>query len=76
MKLVEVFKPDLFHTLCDGDTNESCGNKRLFNAVNRTESFFQTCASLYQTSTSLAGSVLLGEFLVNEQKKTEQQMTG
>lgn len=67
MKLVEAFKPDLFHTICDGDTNESCGNKRLFNAVNRTESFFQTCASLYQTSTSLAGSMLLGEFLVNEQ---------
>ncbi|XP_055315394.1 queuine tRNA-ribosyltransferase accessory subunit 2 [Sitodiplosis mosellana] len=59
MKLVETFKPDLFHTLCDGDTNESSGNKRIFNAVKRTESFFQTCASLYQTSASLAGSMLL-----------------
>lgn len=44
MNLIESFKPDLFHTLCDGYTTESCGNKRLFNAVHRTESFFHACS--------------------------------
>lgn len=59
MKLIEVFKPDLFHTLCDGDTSDSCGNKRIYNATIRTESFFQTCAALYKESTVLAESMLI-----------------
>lgn len=61
MEIIETFKPDLFHTLCDGDTNELSGNKRIFNAVNRTESFFRSCAQLYQTTSSLADSMLIGK---------------
>lgn len=60
MDLIESFKPDIFHTLCDGDTQEDCGNKRMINAVNRTESFFGTCAAIYETKSSLAESMLIG----------------
>lgn len=61
MKIIETFKPDFFHTLCDGDTIHSCGNKRIFNAVNRTDTFFKECATLYQTLTSLSDSMLIGK---------------
>lgn len=60
MSLVEAFKPDLFHTLCDGDTNEFSGNKRTFNSVNRTNNFFADCAKMYTSSTALADSMLIG----------------
>lgn len=65
MKLIETFKPDLFHTLCDGDTNASSGNKRMYNAMCRTENFFNVCASLYKTSASVAESMLIGELLIH-----------
>lgn len=60
MKIIETFKPDFFHTLCDGDTNHSCGNKRIFNAVHRTDTFFKECATLYESLTSLSDSMLIG----------------
>lgn len=61
MTLIESFKPDLFHTLCDGDTNEFSGNKRAFNSVKRTKSFFEDCAALYKASTALVDSMLIGK---------------
>lgn len=61
MDLIESFKPDFFHVLCDGDTPESCGNKRIFNAVNRTECFFNQCVERYKASPSLVSSTLIGE---------------
>lgn len=64
MDLIEMFKPDMFHTLCDGDTSESCGNKRIYNAVNRTESFFHQCVEWYKASTSLSDSMLIGTYEV------------
>lgn len=60
MQIIETFKPDLFHTVCDGDTNESSGNKRLYNAVNRTSFFFRQCANLYEMLTSHSDSMLIG----------------
>lgn len=68
MNLIETFKPDFFHTLCDGDTDEYSGNKRIYNAVNRTETFFQTCAELYRTSSMLSESMLIGEINISIRK--------
>lgn len=61
MEIVSTFKPDLFHTLCDGETNEQSGNKRNFNAVYRSKAFFQQCADRYKASASLSDSLLLGK---------------
>lgn len=61
MTLIEAFKPDLFHTLCDGDTNEFSGNKRTYNSVKRTKSFFEDCMALYKSSTALVDSMLIGK---------------
>lgn len=60
MDLIEAFKPDIFHTLCDGDTNETSPNKRIYNATNRTESFFRGCVDLYKTSPTFGQSMLIG----------------
>lgn len=60
MDLMECFQPDIFHTLCDGDTNMSSGKKRVINAVNRTESFFDECLERYKQSDVLRNSLLIG----------------
>lgn len=62
MEIIEAFKPDMFHTLCDGHTNEESGNKRNTNAAHRTEAFFKECAQIYKTMTSLSDSMLIGKF--------------
>lgn len=62
MDCIAAFKPDLFHTLCDGDTNDQSGNKRIFNSVNRSETFFKACAERYKVLASLADSMLIGLF--------------
>lgn len=61
METIEAFKPDMFHTLCDGDTDEESGNKRNNNAIQRTEAFFKECAESYKTMTSLSDSMLIGK---------------
>lgn len=61
METIEAFKPDMFHTLCDGGTNEESGNKRNTNAIQRTESFFKECVEKYKMMTSLSDSMLIGE---------------
>lgn len=61
MSIIESFKPDIFHTLCDGDTNETSGTKRIFNAVTRTDTFFNECATLCKQSTILTNAMLIGK---------------
>lgn len=60
ISILESFKPDIFHALCDGDTNESCATKRIFNAVTRTDTFFKECAALYKQSTILTDAMFIG----------------
>lgn len=66
IEIVESFKPDIFHALCDGDTNETSAIKRIFNAVTRTDTFFKECAELYKQSTILTDTMFIGK-----KKKTE-----
>lgn len=69
MNIIEAFKPDFFHTLCDGDTSYECGNKRNYNAVTRTDTFFKECAELYKTSTALVDSMLIGKTMPKNARK-------
>lgn len=61
ISVLESFKPDIFHALCDGDTSETCAIKRIFNAVTRTDTFFKECAALYKQSTILADAMFIGK---------------
>lgn len=61
MDIIAAFNPDLFHTLCDGDTNELSGNKRNTNAINRSETFFKQCAERYKVLTALSDSLMIGK---------------
>lgn len=53
-------KPDLFHALCDGVTDSTSANKRIFNAINRTMSAFEICARRYEASPGLSEAMLIG----------------
>lgn len=67
IEIVESFKPDIFHALCDGDTNETSAIKRIFNAVTRTDTFFKECAELFKQSTILADTMFIGKKRRNNQ---------
>lgn len=60
MNHIESYKPDLFHIMSDGETSESCAQKRLINAVDRTLYFVDECIELYQKRASLTESCLIG----------------
>lgn len=60
VSLLEGLRPDIFHTLCDGDTSEGCAKKRVFNAVERTKSFFEECLKISATSEVLKETILIG----------------
>lgn len=59
MDIIESFRPDIFHALCDGGTNETSAVKRIFNSVTRTDTFFKECAALYKQSTILADTMFI-----------------
>lgn len=61
MKAVDVYKADIFHTLSDGDTPDSCPKKRLINAVDRTVTFFNECLEIQRRTPSLSRSMLIGK---------------
>lgn len=62
MDFIENFQPDIFHALSDGDTSESCAKKRIINAIDRTEYFFDKCLERYKNSPILTNSMLLGMY--------------
>lgn len=64
MDYVEAFRPDMFVTLCDGDTNAESSRKRALKSADRSERFFEECLTKYRTSDVLRGrSMLLGKLL-------------
>ncbi|XP_054274045.1 queuine tRNA-ribosyltransferase accessory subunit 2 [Macrosteles quadrilineatus] len=60
MDMMEAFKPDMYHSLCDGDTNKNSSRKRAYKTLNVTGSMFRTCAERHAQSESLKHSMLLG----------------
>lgn len=65
MDHIESYKPDLFHIMSDGETIETCAQKRLINANERTLYFVDECLELYRNNASLADSCLIGSWLIN-----------
>lgn len=60
VELMESLQPDIFHTLCDGDTSENCAKKRVQNATRRTATFFAACMEQVKTSEALGKSMVIG----------------
>lgn len=50
MDLIELFQPDFFTTLADGDTFEDSPKKRVMKASERSEEFFFECISRRKSS--------------------------
>lgn len=65
MNFVEAFMPDMFHVLCDGDTNASSSNKRALKSASRTERFFEECLERYTQTERLKNSMLIGKISVS-----------
>lgn len=63
MDFVDAFVPDIFHVLCDGDTNAKSSNKRALKSASRTEKFFEECLERYTQSDRLKNSMLIGWFV-------------
>lgn len=53
MDLVDSHRPDIFHPLCDGETNADSTNKRVIKSAEKTKSFFIHCLERYRQSDSL-----------------------
>lgn len=64
MDYVEAFRPDMFVTLCDGDTNAQSSRKRALKSAERSERFLEECLPQFRESEALraAGSMLLGKW--------------
>ncbi|XP_076285936.1 queuine tRNA-ribosyltransferase accessory subunit 2 isoform X2 [Lasioglossum baleicum] len=59
MDMVEIFKPDCYVALCDGDTNINSTRKRAKKAVYRSNTMFEQCLSRHSESESLKSIGLL-----------------
>ena len=53
MELIELFQPDFYTTLADGDTFQGSGKKRVIKATERSEDFFNECFNVRKTSKPL-----------------------
>ncbi|XP_055896182.1 queuine tRNA-ribosyltransferase accessory subunit 2-like isoform X1 [Biomphalaria glabrata] len=60
MKIQESFCPDWFQAMSDGDTDVSCGNKRLVKSVDRTLDFLDEIVEAKNKSEVLSKSSLIG----------------
>jgi queuine tRNA-ribosyltransferase subunit QTRTD1 len=60
MNTVEIFKPDLYVTLCDGDTNKYSSHKRINKAVEKSKAFFERCLKRHMESNVLKNKGFLG----------------
>lgn len=73
MKAVEIFKPDMYYFLSDGDTNISSPAKRIIKAVDRTILFFRECLAQHKKSTVLQNSFVMaavaGGYCVRERER-------
>ncbi|KAF5296569.1 hypothetical protein FQA39_LY12487 [Lamprigera yunnana] len=60
MNLVEVFKPDMYYLLSDGDTNIASPTKRVNKAVQNTIKYYSECMEKHKNSTVLKNAFVMG----------------
>lgn len=50
MDIMETFRPDIYETLCDGDTNLQSTKKRCLKAAEITSTMFEKCMLRHKNS--------------------------
>ncbi|XP_035829348.1 queuine tRNA-ribosyltransferase accessory subunit 2 isoform X1 [Aplysia californica] len=77
MKVQEAFCPDWFQALSDGDTDKTCGKKRLLKAVDRTLDFLDDIVEMKNESEVLKTSSLIGAieggYSVEERRRSAKE---
>ncbi|XP_035829349.1 queuine tRNA-ribosyltransferase accessory subunit 2 isoform X2 [Aplysia californica] len=77
MKVQEAFRPDWFQALSDGDTDKTCGKKRLSKAVDRTLDFLDDIVEMKNESEVLKTSSLIGAieggYSVEERRRSAKE---
>ncbi|KAL3283896.1 hypothetical protein HHI36_018065 [Cryptolaemus montrouzieri] len=72
MKTVESFRPDMYHLLSDGDTNQSSTQKRISKAVANTNAFHKECLEIHRTSEKLKDCLIIapiaGGYSISQRK--------
>ncbi|CAO1324722.1 unnamed protein product [Diamesa hyperborea] len=58
MDLMEVYKPDFYTSLADGDSKQDSSKKRISKSIERSEQFFEDCFNRHKTSKVLKNSSL------------------
>ncbi|XP_011495304.1 PREDICTED: queuine tRNA-ribosyltransferase subunit QTRTD1 homolog isoform X2 [Ceratosolen solmsi marchali] len=53
MNVVEIFKPDMYVSLCDGDTDKNSSQKRINKAIEKSKNFFDKCMQRHVESNVL-----------------------
>ncbi|KAH0946504.1 hypothetical protein HN011_003238 [Eciton burchellii] len=60
MEIVQIYKPDLYVALCDGDTNINSSTKRVTKAINRSRTLLEQCLDIHLSSDILKSKGILG----------------
>lgn len=60
MNIVETFKPDVYVTLCDGDTNVNSRQKRITKSLETSKKLFTKCYQKHKESNVLRNKGFLG----------------
>ncbi|PNF39844.1 Queuine tRNA-ribosyltransferase accessory subunit 2 [Cryptotermes secundus] len=60
MDMIEAFQPDMYQSLCDGDTNPTSSKKRVQKSINRSIAFLEKCLERHEKSEVLKESAILG----------------
>jgi len=60
MEIVQVYKPDLYVALCDGDTNINSSAKRVTKAIIRSKTLLEQCLDIHLSSDVLKSKGILG----------------
>lgn len=79
MDMIELFQPDFFTSIADGDTYEDCAKKRITKACERSEEMFNECLQRRQESKFLKSSFMIasveGGFNEWERSKITEQLS-
>jgi queuine/archaeosine tRNA-ribosyltransferase len=50
MDMIEAFQPDMYQSLCDGETNPTSSKKRVQKSISRSISFLEKCLERHEKS--------------------------
>lgn len=73
MDIVETFKPDMYVTLADSDTDINSSNKRIFKAIERSKIQFEQCLQIHLKSDVLNKKGFLGSVQGGYDLKAREQ---